>query len=188
MQSFRTREISSVPKHSTDGRQRGSLAFSVAEFTISRERLLEDRLRSCQVARLHDDVSEIGGGIRRIPTIIGCNVQFFGFLEGGSCRAQVSEIGKSAAFQKPCACNQKLCSPFSPFGGSTRGQDLLTPEIRERAGCTRFRNIDSRAIPIRRGELSQRFNGCQPVLCLTCRGLGISETQTVIEIVGKEAE
>src|SRR5262249_8614952 len=139
-------------------------------------------------ARLHNDVSKIRGGIRRIPTIIGRDVKFFGFLEGGSCQAQVSEIGESAAFQKFCTCDQELCSAFSAFGGSMRGQCPFTPEIRERTRSTRFRNIDSGAISIRQGELSQRVNGCEPVFCLTCRGLSISETQTVIEIVGKEAE
>src|SRR5262249_46236226 len=151
MQSFRTREIPSIPRHSTKRRQRGSLSFSISEFTISAERLAQDNFRSRQIARLHNDVSKIRGGIRRIPTIIGRDVKFFGFLEGGSCQAQVSEIGESAAFQKFCTCDQELCSAFSAFGGSTRGQCLLTPEIRERARSTRFRNIDSGAIPIRRG-------------------------------------
>src|SRR5262249_20427051 len=128
MQSFRTREIPSIPKHSTERRQRGGLSFSIFEFTISGERLLQDSLRSRQIARLHNDVSKIGGGIRRIPTIVGRDVKFFGFLEGGSRRAQVSEIGKSAAFQKLCACDQKLCAPFSAFGGSMRGQCLFAPE------------------------------------------------------------
>src|SRR6266571_899242 len=188
MQSFRTREIPSMPKHSADRRERGRLAFSVAEFTISRERLLGNNLCSCQIARLHDDVSKIGGRIRRVPTIMGCNVQLFGFLEGSPCPAQLSEIGKSAAFHKLCACDQKLCPPFSPFGDSTHGHCLLTSEIRECAGGTRFRNIDSRVITIRRGEFSQCFNGCEPVLRITCGGLSISQTQTVIEIIGKEAK
>ena len=65
---------------------------------------------------------------------------------------------------------------------------MLTLEIRERAGRARFRNINARAVTVGCRERPQLFNRGEAVLSLARGGLSVSEPQSVIEVVGKEAE